>query len=68
MGCPGILAASRACYVTDMWFTPHFSVLARFHISAWVADVACPIGGNRRREIPAVQSSRRDQCNGTGPF
>ena len=40
---PGILAASRACYVTDRWFTPHFSVLARFRISSWMADVACPV-------------------------
>ena len=24
-------------------FTPHFSVLARFRIDAWMADVACPI-------------------------
>ena len=30
VGCPGALAASQACYVTDRWFTPHFSVLARF--------------------------------------
>ena len=43
MGCPGALAASQACYVTDRWFTPHFSVLARFRIGAWMADVACPI-------------------------
>ena len=43
MGCPGILAASRACYVTDRWFTPQFSLIARIHVSAWVADVACPV-------------------------
>ena len=43
VGCPGALAASQACYVTDRWFTPHFSVLAHFHIDAWMADVACPI-------------------------
>ena len=43
VGCPGALAASQACYVTDRWFTPHFSVLARFRIGAWMADVACPI-------------------------
>ena len=42
VGCPGALAASQACYVTDRWFTPHFSVLARFRICAWMADVACP--------------------------
>ena len=41
--CPGALAASQACYVTDRWFTPHFSVLARFRIGAWMADVACPV-------------------------
>ena len=43
VGCPGALAASEACCVTDRWFTPHFSVLARFRISAWMADVACPV-------------------------
>ena len=43
VGCPGALAASQACYVTDRWFTPHFSVLARFRIDAWMADVSCPI-------------------------
>ena len=41
VGCPNALAASDACYVTDRWFTPHFSVLARFRIGAWMADVAC---------------------------
>ena len=41
--CSNTLAASQACYVTDRWFTPHFSVLARFRISAWMADVACPV-------------------------
>ena len=43
VGCPGALAASQACFVTDRWFTPHFSVIARFRIGAWMADVACPI-------------------------
>ena len=43
VGCPGALAASQACYVSDRWFTPHFSVLARFRIDAWMADVACPV-------------------------
>ena len=42
VGCPGALAASRACYVTDRWFTLHSSLIARFHIGAWMADVACP--------------------------
>ena len=42
-GCPGALAASQACYVTDRWFTLHFSLLARFRIGAWIADVACPV-------------------------
>ena len=37
---PGALAASHACHVTDR---PHFSVLARFRIGAWMADVACPV-------------------------
>ena len=40
--CSGALAASQTCYVTDWWFTPHFSVVARFRIDAWSADVACP--------------------------
>ena len=43
VGCPSALAASEACYVTDRWFTPHFSVVARFRVGAWMADVACPI-------------------------
>ena len=43
VGCPGALAASQACYVTDRWFTPHLSLLARFRIGVWVADVACPV-------------------------
>ena len=43
VGCLGALAASQACFVTDRWFTLHFSVLARFHIGAWMADVACPV-------------------------
>ena len=43
VGCPGALAASQACFVTDRWFTLHFSVLARFRIDAWMSDVACPI-------------------------
>ena len=43
VGCPNALAASQACYVTDRWFTPHFSFLARFRVGAWMADVACPV-------------------------
>ena len=46
VGRPNALAASHACYacyVTDRWFIPHFSVLARFRIGAWMADVACPV-------------------------
>ena len=39
VGCPKALARSQSCYVTDRWFTPHFSVLARFRIDAWMADV-----------------------------
>ena len=37
VGCPNALAASDACFVTDRWFTPHFSVLVRFYIGAWMA-------------------------------
>ena len=33
-GCPNALAASTACGVTERWFTPHFSVLADFCITA----------------------------------
>ena len=43
VGCPNDLAASDACFVTDRWFTPHFSVVARFCIDAWIANVACPV-------------------------
>ena len=43
VGCPNALAASDACFVTDRWFTPLFSVFARFRIGAWMADVACPV-------------------------
>ena len=43
VGCPNALAASDACFVTDRWFTLHFSVFARFRIDAWLADVACPM-------------------------
>ena len=39
---PVLLLLLRLAYVTDRWFTPHFSVLARFRIGAWMADVACP--------------------------
>ena len=44
VGCPKALAASDACFVTDRWFTPHFSVVACFRIDAWLADIACPAG------------------------
>ena len=43
VGCPNALAASQVCYVTDRWFTPHFSLIAHFRIDAWIADVACPV-------------------------
>ena len=43
VGCPNALAAVQACHVTDRWFTPHFSLLARFSIDAWMADVSCPV-------------------------
>ena len=43
VGCPNALSASDACFVTDRWFTPHFPVLARFRVGAWMADVACPV-------------------------
>ena len=43
VGCPNALAASQACYVTDRWFTPHFSLIAHFRIDAWIADVSCPV-------------------------
>ena len=36
VGCPGALAASQACYVTDRWFTPHFSVFCT--LSYWCLD------------------------------
>ena len=40
VGCPGAPATSQACYLTDRWFTSHFSVLARFRIGAWMGNVA----------------------------
>ena len=43
IGCTNALAASVACFVSDRWFIPHFSAVARFCIEAWMADVACPI-------------------------
>ena len=43
VACPGALAASQACYVTDRWFSPHFSVVASFRINAWMADFAGPV-------------------------
>ena len=43
VGCPNALAASQACYVTDRWFTPHFSLIAHFRTDAWIADVSCPV-------------------------
>ena len=43
VGCRNALAASVACFVTDRWFTHHFSGVARFCLDAWMADVACPI-------------------------
>ena len=43
VGCPNALAASVACFITDRWFIPHFCVVARFWVDAWMADVACPI-------------------------
>ena len=43
VGCSDALAASQECSVTDRWFTPHFSVLARFRINAWMVDVSCPV-------------------------
>ena len=43
VGCPDALAASHASFVTDRWFSPHFTVVAYFRICVWVADVACPV-------------------------
>ena len=43
VGCSNTLAASHACDVTDRWFLPHISVLARFRIDAWMAEVSCPV-------------------------
>ena len=43
VGCPNALAASDACFVSDRWFTRHFSVFVRFRIDAWMVNVACPV-------------------------
>ena len=37
-----LLLLRRVTLLTG-WFTPHFSVLARFRIGAWMAEVACPV-------------------------
>ena len=37
------LVILQSCAVADRWFPPHFSVLARFRIDAWMADVSCPV-------------------------
>ena len=42
VSCPHAVAASTACFVTDRWFTPHFSVFSCFSIDGWSADIACP--------------------------
>ena len=42
VGCANALAASDACFVFTRWFTPHFSVVARFCVAAWMADVCLP--------------------------
>ena len=45
VGCPNALAASNACFVTDRWFTSAlFSMLLRFNIDGWSADIALPGG------------------------
>ena len=38
-----LLLLLRLVLFFDKWFTPHFSVVARFRVGAWMADVACPI-------------------------
>ena len=49
--------------------------LAIFFLALGLGDFFAPgdglepaLGGYRRRGIPAGQSSRRDQCTGTGSF
>ena len=42
VGCSNAFAASIACWVTDRWFTPHFSVFASFCINNWTAEISCP--------------------------
>ena len=61
VGCPNALAASDACFATDRWFTPHFSVLACIRIDAWMADVACPIVGEP--VWPACWLDTPDRCS-----
>ena len=56
VGCPSVLAASRACSVTDRWFTPHFSLIAQFRIGAWVADVACPVACHDRSSSSSTRA------------
>ena len=42
VACPNALAASSACWVTDRWFSPQFSLVAEFRIHQWTAEVSCP--------------------------
>ena len=42
VACPNALAASTACWMTDRWFSPHFSFFAEFSIRQWTAEVSCP--------------------------
>ena len=66
VGCPGALAASQACYVTDRWFTPHFSFLARFRVGAWVAEVACSVAC--QPIWPACWLDTSDRSSSSGIF
>ena len=42
VACPCGLAATTACWVTDWWFAPNFSLFAEFNIRQWTAEVSCP--------------------------
>ena len=55
------MAASDDCFVTDRWFTPHFSVFPHFRIDAWMADVACPVV--RQRVWPACLLDTPDRSS-----
>ena len=63
VGCSSALAGSTACEVTDWWFTPHFSVFARFCIGRWTAEVSCPVATQPVRRACWIDSPDRSSSS-----